>query len=357
MSAPGGSAGPIDGPIDGPIALEVRRERFPIRGVFRIARGARTVSEVLTVTLRREGGREGDRRGAAAAGRGECLPYARYDETLDSVEAEVRGLEAALRDGLGRAALQELLPAGAARNALDCALWDLEGKERGVPVWRLAGLDEPGPVTSAYTLSIDSPEAMRAAARDAASRPLLKVKLGGEGGGAIDLERLVAVREGAPDARLIVDANEGWTIEDYARVAPRLADLGVVLVEQPLPAADDGPLAGAHRPVPVCADESCHDRASLDRIEGRYDVVNVKLDKTGGLTEALALVDEARRRGLGVMVGCMVGSSLAMAPAMLVAQRADTVDLDAPLLLAADRDVPLRYEGSTAHPADPTLWG
>ena len=347
MSPASGDDG-IDGVPAGPIALEVRRERFPIRGVFRIARGARTVSEVLEVRLRGAGG---------AIGRGECLPYARYGETLDSVEARVRGVEGALADGLDRASLQSLLPAGAARNALDCALWDLEAKARGVPAWRLAGLDAPRPVTTAYTLSIDSPGRMREAAREAAQRPVLKVKLGGEGGGEADLERLAAVREGAPGARLIVDANEGWTIEDYARVAPRLVELGVALVEQPLPAADDAALAGAHRPVPTCADESCHDRASLDALAGRYDVVNVKLDKSGGLTEALALARAARERGLGVMVGCMVGSSLAMAPAMLVAQLADTVDLDAPLLLASDRSHALRYEISTVHPPEPALWG
>ena len=347
MSGTGRSGRDAGAPMTGAIDIEIARERFPIAGTFRIARGARTVSEVLTVTLRRDG----------ATGRGECLPYARYDETLDSVEAQVRGLSGAFADGLDRAALQDLLAPGAARNAIDCALWDLEAKARGVPAWRLAGLDEPGPVTTAYTLSIDAPEAMRVAASAAADRPLLKVKLGGEGGGEADLERLAAVREGAPGARLIVDANEGWSIDDYERVAPRLAALGVVLVEQPLPAADDAPLAGAARPVPTCADESCHDRASLDRLTGRYDAVNVKLDKAGGLTEALALAREARARGLGVMVGCMVGSSLAMAPAVLVAQLADTVDLDAPLLLAADREPALRYELSTAWPADPALWG
>ena len=330
------------------IALEVRRERFPIAGTFRIARGARTVSEVLAVTLRRAG----------ASGRGECLPYARYGETLDSVEAEIRSVADALGAGtLDREALQGRLPPGAARNALDCALWDLEAKTRGEPAWRLAGLSAPGPVTTAYTLSIDAPQAMRAAARSATDRPLLKVKLGGEGGAGADLERLAAVRDGAPRARLIVDANEGWSIEDYRAVAPRLAGLGVELVEQPLPAGEDAALAGAERAVRTCADESCHDRASLDAIGDRYDVVNVKLDKTGGLTEALALVAEARSRGLGVMVGCMVGSSLAMAPAVLVAQLADTVDLDAPLLLAADREHALRYEGSVAYPAEPALWG
>ena len=333
-------------PVTGPIALEVRLESFPLAGTFRIARGARTRSEVVTATLVRGGVR----------GRGECLPYARYDETLDGVRREIEALGDALRDGLDRGSLQALLPAGAARNALDCALWDLEAKERGVPVWRLAGLAEPGPVTTAYTLSIDAPEAMRSAAATHAHRPLLKIKVG-TGDGAADLERLAAVRDGAPDARLVLDANEGWSIDDYASVAPKLAALGVVLVEQPLPADADAALATLERAVPTCADESCHDRASLDALAGRYDVVNVKLDKTGGLTEALALAHEARARGFGVMVGCMVGSSLAMAPAMLVAQGSDVVDLDAPLLLAADREPALRYELSTAYPAEPALWG
>ena len=328
------------------IALDVEIERFPIDGTFTIARGSRVAAEVLTVTLR-----DGD-----ARGRGECVPYARYDESLESVTEAIESTRAALADGLDRAALQTLLPPGAARNALDCALWDLEAKRAGEPVWRLAGLAAaPGPVTTAYTLSLETPAAMRAAARRHAARPLLKVKLGGEA--SLDVERLEAVRAGAPDARLVVDANEGWTPADYDALADPMVALGVALVEQPLPAGADEALAGRARPLPVCADEACHDRASLDALEGRYDLVNVKLDKSGGLTEALALVAAARRRGFGVMIGCMVGSSLAMAPAVLLAQGADVVDLDGPLLLARDRETPLRYAGSELSPPDPALWG
>jgi len=327
----------------GPVALRVQRDRFAIDGVFTIARGSRTAADVLCVTLTRN----------EIEGRGECLPYARYGETMDSVEGQIRSLAAALHAGIDRAELQTLLPAGAARNALDCALWDLEARTAGVRVWQLAGLAEPRPVTTAYTLSLGSPQEMRASAARHANRPLLKIKLGGRD----DVARLAAVREGAPDSTLIVDANEGWQVADYAVLAPRLVDLGVAMVEQPFAAADDAVLAGMVRPLPVCADESCHDRASLARLSGRYDMVNIKLDKTGGLTEALALRDAARAAGLSVMVGCMVASSLAMAPAVLVAQDADIVDLDGPLLLAEDRDAPLVYEDSRVSPSTPALWG
>jgi len=327
----------------GPVALDIHRDRFATDGVFTIARGSRTAVDVLSVTLRR-----GD-----AHGRGECYPYARYEETMDSVTAQIETVRAALLDGADRAALQSLLPPGAARNALDCAAWDLEAREAGLRVWQLAGLEAPGPLVTAYTLSLDSPEAMRASARREATRPLLKIKLGGTG----DLARLEAIRLGAPDSTLIVDANEGWSVADYEELAPRLLDLGVAMVEQPFAAGDDGALAHVQRRLPVCADESCHDRASLDRLAGRYDMINIKLDKTGGLTEALALRDEARRRGLGVMVGCMVASSLAMAPAVLVAQGADIVDLDGPLLLAEDRQSPLVYEDGHVAPSTPALWG
>ncbi|MEM7616171.1 MAG: N-acetyl-D-Glu racemase DgcA, partial [Pseudomonadota bacterium] len=251
-------------------------------------------------------------------------------------------------------ALQEALPPGAARNAVDCALWDLEAKQAGQPVWHLAGLPEPGPVTTAYTLSLDAPEAMRAQAAENASRPLLKVKLGG---GPEDVTRIEAVRRGAPKARIIVDANEGWTREEYETLAPKFLDLGVEMVEQPFPAGDDDALAGITRALPVCADESCHDRASLPALAGKYDMVNIKMDKAGGLTEALALRDAAKAAGFQVMIGCMVGSSLAMAPAILVAQGAAVVDLDGPLLLAEDRTPALEYRDGQAFPAAPELWG
>lgn len=319
--------------------ITVEADIFPLRRTFTISRGSRTEAHVLTVTVEREGVR----------GRGECVPYARYGETLDTVAAQIRGLPSAF----DRRALQALLPPGAARNAVDCALWDLEAKQKGRPVWELAGLPAPGPEVTAFTLSLDTPEAMQAQASAEAARPLLKIKLGGPG----DLARLEAVRAGAPLARIIVDANEGWRAEDYMALAPELVRLGVELVEQPLPAGEDQALASMERPVPVCADESCHDRASLDGLAGKYDVVNIKLDKTGGLTEALALRDAARAAGYRVMVGCMVGSSLAMAPALLVAQGAAFTDLDGPLLLARDRNTPLIYDAAGVHPAAPDLWG
>ena len=287
-------------------------------------------------------------RDGASEGWGECVPYPRYDETMEGVAAAIEALEVASRDELA-----EAMPPGAARNAADCALWDLEAERAGRRAWQLAGLPEPGPLVTAYTLSLDAPEAMRAQAAENAHRPLLKVKLGAQG----DMPRLEAVREGAPRARLIVDANEGWSAEAYAELAPHLARLGVAMVEQPLPAGADGALGEMERPVPVCADESCHDRASLPALRGRYDLVNVKLDKAGGLTEALALRDAARAAGFGVMVGCMVGTSLAMAPAVLVAQGAEFVDLDGPLLLARDREPPLRYDEAGVHPPEAALWG
>ena len=319
--------------------ITARTEAFRFAEVFTISRGSKTHADVLTVRAFDKG----------AMGQGECVPYARYGESLESVTAEIEGLP----EAIGRHDLQDALPAGAARNAVDCALWDLAAKTTGMPVWRLAGLARPKPVTTAITLSLDTPEAMEAAAAREAARPLLKIKLGTPD----DIARLEAVRRGAPKPAIIVDANEGWSAEVYADLAPHLTRLGVALVEQPLPADDDGMLGEIERPVPVCADEACHDRRSLAALTGKYDVINIKLDKTGGLTEALALRDAARAAEFGVMVGCMVGSSLAMAPALLVAQGAGTVDLDGPLLLAEDRDIPLGVEGSTLFPPDPALWG
>lgn len=319
--------------------IDVTPERFRLAEAFTISRGSRTEARVLTVRVT-EGG---------VTGRGECVPYARYGESLDSVTAEIEGLPLPLT----RERLQELLFAGAARNALDCALWDLEAKQAGKRVWELAGLPAPGPLVTAFTLSLDTPAKMEAAAARNAHRPLLKIKLGAEG----DMPRLEAVRRGAPHARIIVDANEGWTAEVYEDLAPHLVRLGVSLVEQPLPAGADEILAEIARPLPVCADESCHDRASLPDLAGKYDFVNIKLDKTGGLTEALALRGVAHAQGYGIMVGCMVGSSLAMAPAVIVAQAAAVVDLDGPLLLAEDRPHPLRYDAAGVHPPDRELWG
>ncbi|RBI74041.1 dipeptide epimerase [Roseovarius sp. TE539] len=319
--------------------ISVTRDVFRLAQAFTISRGSRTEAQVLTVQVS-EGG---------VTGRGECVPYARYDETLDSVTAQISDLPA----DLDRAALHGLLGAGAARNAVDCALWDMDAKKTGKRVWELAGLPAPGPELTAYTLSLDSPDRMREQARQHAHRPLLKIKLGTPD----DMPRLEAVRAGAPEARIIVDANEGWSPEVYADLAPHLLRLGVALVEQPLPAAADDALLGMARPVPVCADESCHDRASLPALEGKYDVVNIKLDKTGGLTEALELKRAALAEGYGIMVGCMVGSSLAMAPATLVAQGAMVTDLDGPLLLAEDRPNALTFDAAGVHPPEPSLWG
>jgi L-alanine-DL-glutamate epimerase-like enolase superfamily enzyme len=324
--------------------LSVRRDVFKLEKPFAISRGSRTVAEVVVVEIH----------DGALRGRGESVPYARYGETVDGVVAALEAMAERVAEGLDRAGLLGAMPPGAARNALDGALWDLEAKASGTSVWDLAGIvDAPHSVVTAYTLSLDTPEAMGAAAAEHASRPLLKIKLTGEG----DLDRVEAVRSGAPGARLIVDANEGWTEAHLHRYSERLAGLGVALIEQPLPAGKDAALAQVPHPVPICADESCHTTEDLDALVGRYDCVNVKLDKTGGLTEALRLKAAARERGFKIMVGCMIGSSLAMAPAMLLAQDAEFVDLDAPLLLARDRQPGLRYEGSIVYPPKPNLWG
>lgn len=324
--------------------LSVQIERWPLASAFTISRGSKTEAVVVTVELT-AGGRRG---------RGECVPYARYGETPEGVAAAIEAMRPALRHGLSRAALQTAMPAGAARNAIDCALWDHAAKEAGRRVYAMAGLAVPTPLTTAYTISLAAPAAMAEAAERAASRPLLKVKLGAAEG---DGERIAAVRRAAPQAELIVDANEGWNETNLAPNLAACAEAGVTLIEQPLPEAKDAALISLKRPIPVCADESVHDRASLAKLAGRYDAVNIKLDKTGGLTEALALAAEAERNGLKIMVGCMVATSLAMAPAMLVAQRASVVDLDGPLLLARDRPDGLRYDGSLVYPPEAALWG
>ncbi|MEP2783422.1 MAG: N-acetyl-D-Glu racemase DgcA [Pseudoruegeria sp.] len=319
--------------------ITVTQDVFRLAEVFTISRGSRTEAKVLTVRITKNG----------VTGLGECVPYARYDETLDSVTAEIQTLPT----DFSRADLYELLPAGAARNAVDCALWDLECKTAGKRFWEIAGLPTPTAETTAYTLSLDSPKNMQASAAKHAFRPLLKIKLGTPD----DMPRLEAVRAGAPKSDIIIDANEGWSAAVYADLAPHLVRLGVSLVEQPLPSSDDEALIGMDRPVPICADESCHDRTSLPHLDGKYDVVNIKLDKTGGLTEALALRDAALADGFKVMVGCMVGSSLAMAPATLVAQGAVVTDLDGPLLLAEDRDNALQFDAAGVHPPSAALWG
>jgi L-alanine-DL-glutamate epimerase-like enolase superfamily enzyme len=323
--------------------LSLAVERFPIAGAFTISRGSRTEIAVVVATIT----------DGTVTGRGECVPYPRYGESIESVSALIQGQAEAVVAGITRAELRERMPAGAARNALDCALFDWEAKSQGRRAWEIAGLPAPQPVTTAYTLSLGTPESMGEAARVASSRPLLKVKLGGDG----DPERIAAVRAGAPQSRLIVDANEAWRPANLeANLAACLA-AGVALIEQPLPADDDELLARIAHPVPVCADESLHDRAGLDRLAGRYEAINIKLDKTGGLTEAVMLAHEARARGLTVMIGCMLGTSLGMAPATLLSHHAEFVDLDGPLLLARDRENPLRYDGSTVFPPEPDLWG
>lgn len=323
--------------------LDLRREDWPLAKPFTISHGSRTVAETVLVEIH----------SGALRGRGECVTYARYGESVESVLAAIGAMAEAVGEGIDREALRDRMPPGAARNALDCALWDLEAKESGSSIWGLAGIAAPRPVVTAYTISLDTAERMAAEAGENAARPLLKIKLTGEG----DLDRVRAVRAAAPSAKLIVDANEGWTVEHLRRYGAALAELGVALIEQPLPAGQDAALAELPHPVPICADEACHTSADLDRLVGLYDCVNIKLDKAGGLTEALRLKEAARARGFTVMVGCMVGSSLSMAPAHLVAQDADFVDLDAPLLLARDRQPGLRYEGSLVYPPKPNLWG
>lgn len=316
--------------------LSATPESFRLAETFTISRGSRDAAAVLTVST--------------GLGRGECVPYARYGETMESVSDQVAAAAGALSVD---ADARDHMAAGAARNAVDCALWDHRAKVAGQRVWELLKKPAPGPVTTAYTLSLDTPENMEASARKHAARPLLKIKLGTPE----DMPRLEAVRRGAPDARLIIDANEGWSVEAYKELVPHLQRLRVELVEQPLPAGQDDLLAEIERPVPICADESCHDRASLDGLKGKYDVVNIKLDKTGGLTEALEMRDAAEAMGFKIFVGCMVGTSLAMAPALLVAQGADWVDLDGPLLLAEDRASPLRFDADGLHPSETSLWG
>ncbi|MFO1135460.1 MAG: N-acetyl-D-Glu racemase DgcA [Rhodoblastus sp.] len=323
--------------------LTVAVERFPIAGTFTISRGAKTEAVVVTAAI--SDGR--------ARGHGECVPYARYGESVDSVTAAIESAREGIEAGCDRAALQDLLPAGAARNALDCALWDYDAKRLNVRAFQTAGLHRLSPATTAYTISVGTPEAMAEAAARAAARPVLKIKLAGAG----DPARIAAVRAAAPEAQLIVDANEAWAEADLETHFAACAAAGVALVEQPLPAGRDDALARVRRPIPVCADESVHDRAGLAALRDRYDAVNIKLDKTGGLTEALALATEAERLGFSLFVGCMVGTSLAMAPAMLLTARAQFVDLDGPLLLARDREPGLVYDGSIVHPPAPELWG
>jgi L-Ala-D/L-Glu epimerase len=323
--------------------LETRIERWLIEGQFKISRGAKT--EAITVMAEiSQGGH---------TGRGECVPYPRYGETPEATLATILAMREPIARGLDREALQKAMPPGAARNALDCAFLDLQAKQSGRRVWEMLGRTAPRPCVTAYTISLGSAEAMAEAAARAAHRPLLKIKLGGDGDGA----RIMAVRQAAPACELIVDANEAWTSANLEPNLAACARCGVSLVEQPLPAGADATLGQVKRPIAVCADESVHDRASLKGLRERYDAVNIKLDKTGGLTEALAMVDTAKAEGFDIMVGCMVATSLSMAPALLLAPQARFVDLDGPLLLARDRDGGLRYDASLVYPPEASLWG
>ncbi len=332
--------------------LRVGAERWPLRRPFTIARGRKIAAEVVVAEIGEDG----------LTGRGECVPYARYGESVADVITAIEAFAGAIAGGMGRRELAAALPAGAARNALDCALWDLAAKRAGRRAWELEGLPAPAPALTAETISLDTADAMAAAATAMApsgpaseptARPLLKVKVGGE---AV-LERLEAVRAAAPTARLIIDANEGWTFAMLERLVEPLRGLGVEMIEQPLPAKNDAALARFPSPVTLCADESCHGIGDLDRLAGRYAMVNIKLDKTGGLSEALRLSSAARERGFAVMVGCMVATSLAMAPAMLLTGTAAVVDLDGPLWLVRDRTPPLRFAGGRIHPPAAELWG
>ena len=323
--------------------LSVTAETFPIRGTFTISRGSKTEAEVLVCSISENG----------QTGRGECVPYRRYGETLESVRAEIEKAAAFVAKGASRDDLRSLMPAGGARNAVDCALWDLEAKTSDRPVAAVLDIEPVKPLVTAFTLSLAEPDKMAVRARENAHRPLLKIKLGTPD----DEARLRAVAAGAPASKLIVDANEGWTPANLEHHLAIAAECGVVLIEQPLPAGQDEILATIKRPVPVCADESAHVTSDLERLAGLYDAINIKLDKTGGLTEALKMRDAAKAADFSIMVGCMVGSSLAMAPAILLAQDADIVDLDGPLLLARDREPALHYEGSTVSPPPRQLWG
>ncbi|MDW6004389.1 N-acetyl-D-Glu racemase DgcA [Vibrio mangrovi] len=322
--------------------IRLYRKIWPIRGSFTISRGSKTSAETIIVEIEKNG----------VIGRGECVPYARYGESIEHVAAQIQGIFPEIKCGINRQQLQPLLPAGAARNAVDCAMWDLECKLSKQTIWSQLQMSPAG-LTTAYTLSLDKPHKMEEAAVANAFRPLLKLKLGGPE----DLERVRAVRRGAPQATIILDANEAWDVETYNALIPELEKLEVAMIEQPFHADDDAVLEGLARPIPICADESCHDRSSLSKVIGRYDMINIKTDKTGGLTEALALKQEAQDAGLRIMVGCMLSSSLSMAPAFVVAQGVEVVDLDGPLLLSQDIEHGFEFEKNQMLPFGSELWG
>jgi L-alanine-DL-glutamate epimerase-like enolase superfamily enzyme len=324
--------------------LAIRQQSWPIAGEFRIARGAKTSAEVIVVTLTVNG----------KSGHGECVPYARYGETLDKVSTQIESLDPALAKGMDRNALQSALPAGAARNALDCAFWDLECQISKKSVYELAEIEPLQPTLTAYTLSMSGPAKMAAAAASVPDRPLLKLKLAGD---RFDRDRVLAIANARPDARLILDGNEGFDLASLQALLQEISDVNIAAIEQPLPAGKDQELADIRSQFALCADESLHTRADLPEIAAGYDMVNIKLDKTGGLTEALQLREEAQALGLKIMVGCMVSTSLSMIPALMIAQGADLVDLDGPLLLAKDRENGLDYQEAMILPENQRLWG
>jgi L-alanine-DL-glutamate epimerase-like enolase superfamily enzyme len=326
-----------------PQRLTVIRRTWPLARPLMTADGIKTTVDVVVAEIS-----DGDSRG-----RGEGVPLRRYGESVDSVVAALEAMKSAVFSGLNRDTLQSALPPGAARNALDCAFWDIDAKRAYRSVAEMTGLGAMPPLMTAFTVAFDTPDKMAELAAANRTRPLLKMELGGDG----NVERVRAVRQAAPAARLIVDANESWNEAQLREFMPMLIDLRVELIEQPLPADADDALVRLERPIPLCADESCRTLADLDRLDRKYQAINIKLDKTGGLTEALALAEEAKRRGLRIMVGGVLSTSLGIAPALLVAQQAEIVDLDGPLRLALDRGAGLRYDGSTIHPPDPKLWG
>ena len=326
------------------LQLDIVREDWRLEGAFTIARGTQTVGSFVVVTLS----------DGTAVGRGECEPQDHYGESVESVIGQIESIRGALQAGLSREALLHTVPAGAARNAVDCALWDLEAKQRAVSVWQLAGLQPPEFINTDFTISLAAPGAMHAQARNYAGWPTLKLKLGGS---PEDLDRVRAVRDAAPRTRFTIDANESWSIGHLAEMAPRMAELGVVLIEQPLPAGGDEALRDYSGPIPLCADESCHTRESLLALRGLYEFVNIKLDKTGGLTEALLLARQARDEGFRLMTGCMTGTSLAMAPATLVASLSEFADLDGALMLRTDRQPAMACDTGRLQLPDPALWG
>ena len=326
-----------------PQKLTISRRAWQLARQLRTADGVEASVDVVVAEIS-----DNDSRGRA-----ECVPLRRYGETIESVVAALEAMKGAITGGLARDTLQNAMPAGAARNVLDCAFWDMDAKRAYCSVAELAGVSAMSPIVTAFTLDYDSPDKMAEQAAANRARPMLRLELGGEG----DIDRVLAVRQAAPTARLIVDAREGWTAAQLSDIMPVLIDCRIQLIEQPLPDGDDDALAQLNIPVPICADESCRTRADLDRLEGKYQAINIKLGKAGGLTEALALAAEAKRRGLRIMVGGDPGTSLGVAPALLVAQQADVVDLDGPSRLALDRGAGLHYDGSTINPADPKLWG